>query len=264
MSRTPHAHAAPNAVWALGLPLAPFTMRQTVQAVGRLIARGEPSYFITANLNYAMLTDRDPELAEVNRRAGFVVADGMPLLWAARALGRPLPERVAGSDLIFALAAEAADRGWRVFLVGGREGVAAEAALRLCERFPRLTVAGVEVPPFRRQTTAEEASMIARIRAAKPDLLVGAFSQPHGEKWLAANARRLGVPACVQLGASLDFVAGKVRRCPRFIGRLGLEWAFRLAVEPRRLGGRYLNNGLFLARQLLGRARTPDRATVLP
>ena len=257
MSHTTVALSRPDPVWALGLPLAPFTMRETVEAVGGLIERGQPSFFITANLNYAMLTDRDPELPGVNRRAAFVVADGMPLLWAAKAGGRPLPERIAGSDLIFSLAAEAAANGWRVFLVGGREGVAAEAARRLCDRYPGLTVVGIEVPPFRHLSPAEEAGLFARVRAAKPDLLIGAFSQPFGEKWLAANVSKLGVPACVQLGASLDFVAGRVKRCPPLVARLGLEWAFRFAVEPLRLGGRYFRNGWFLLRSALWR-RTPS------
>ncbi|MBY0515163.1 MAG: WecB/TagA/CpsF family glycosyltransferase [Gemmataceae bacterium] len=243
----------PDPVWALGLPLAPLDMAGTVAAVNALIARREPSFFVTANLNYAMLADRDPEVRVVNRRAAFVIADGMPLVWAGR-----LPERVAGSDLLFELAANAAARGHRVFLAGGAEGVAATAAERLAEKYPGLNVVGIEVPPFRRQSAAEEAAMIARIRAAEPDLLIGAFSQPHGEKWLAANVERLGVPACVQLGASLDFAAGRVRRSPRWVARLGLEWGFRFAVEPRRLGGRYFRNAAFLARRLLSRSRHPQ------
>jgi N-acetylglucosaminyldiphosphoundecaprenol N-acetyl-beta-D-mannosaminyltransferase len=251
------ANPRPDPVWALGLPLVPFTMRQTVEAVGELIERGQPSFFITANLNYAMLTDRDSELPDVNLRAAFVVADGMPLLWAAKAGGHPLPERIAGSDLIFSLAAEAAANGWRVFLIGGREGVAAEAARRLCDRYPGLTIVGIEVPPFRQQSPAEAENMFARIRSTKPDLLIGAFSQPFGEKWLAANLSKIGVPACVQLGASFDFVAGRVKRCPPLIARLGLEWAFRFAVEPLRLGGRYFQNGWFLLWNVLWR-RTPS------
>jgi N-acetylglucosaminyldiphosphoundecaprenol N-acetyl-beta-D-mannosaminyltransferase len=117
-------------------------MRETVAAAATLIDRGEPTFFITANLNYAMLTDRDAELRAVNRQAAFVVADGMPLVWAARRTGRPFPERVAGSDLIFELAREAARRGDRVFFVGGKDGVAAEAVRRLVARYPGLNVSG--------------------------------------------------------------------------------------------------------------------------
>jgi len=231
-------------------------MRETLDAVNRLIARGEPSFLITANLNYAMLTERDPELQAVNRKAAFIVADGMPLVWASRGTDRRLPERVAGSDLLFELARAAAQRGHRVFLIGGRDGVADAAAARLKAHAPGLNVVGIEVPPFHKQTPEQEAAMIARIRNAKPDILIGAFSQPFGEKWLAANVERLGVPACVQLGASLDLAAGLVRRSPRWVARLGLEWGFRMAVEPRRLGRRYLRNLTFLARYLLSHLST--------
>ena len=248
----PNAVLVPEPVWALGLPLAPLTMAGTIEAVNALIARRAPSFFITANLNYAMLTDQSPELRDVNRQAAFIVADGMPLVWAGR-----LPERVAGSDLLFELAGNAAREGHRVFLVGGAEGVAVAAADCLAGRYPGLNVVGIEVPPFRRQTDEEEAAMIARIRMAEPDLLIGAFSQPFGETWLAANTTRLGVPVCVQLGASLNFGAGRVRRSPRWIARLGLEWAFRLAVEPRRLARRYFRNASFLARRLLFPRPTP-------
>jgi len=234
-------------------------MKETVAGVKRLITTGKPSFIITANLNYAMLTERDAELQQVNRKAAFIVADGMPLVWLGRSRERQIPERVAGSDLLFGLAAEAARCEQRVFVIGGREGVAQHAVSRLMQYAPGLNVVGIEVPPFRKQTADEEAAMIARIRTAKPDLLIGAFSQPFGEKWLAANVERLGVPVCVQLGASLDFAAGLVRRSPRWVARLGLEWAFRFAVEPRRLGRRYLRNSTFLARYLLSLLLTKNK-----
>ncbi len=243
------ANAVPEPVWAMGLPLAPLTMRGAVDAVNGLIARREPSYVITANLNYAMLSARDAALREVNRRAAFVLADGMPLVWSAGRAGTPLPGRVTGSDLIFELAAESAARGHRVFLLGGGDGVGATAAANLTARYPGLNVVGVEVPPFRERSAAEDAALVGRIRDARPDILLVAFSQPTGEKWIAANLDALGVPACVQVGASIDFAAGRVRRAPGWVQRFGMEWAFRCALEPRRLGGRYARNVGFLARQ---------------
>lgn len=234
-----------DAVWILGLPLAPLTNEQLPAVVERLIATGEPSYFITANLNYAQLTQQYEDLREVNRHAAFLVADGMPLVWVSRWRGTPLPERVAGSDAIFALCRLAAERGYRVFLLGGAPGVGDSASANLRARYPGLRIVGVESPPFREPTAAEHAALIDRIRDARPDLLIVAFSQPKGERWIHANYRDLGVPVCVQLGASLDFAAGRVRRAPRWLQRAGLEWAYRLALEPRRLAGRYIGNGLF-------------------
>jgi N-acetylglucosaminyldiphosphoundecaprenol N-acetyl-beta-D-mannosaminyltransferase len=236
-------------VW--GLPLSRLTRAETVDRVESLIARGRPCFFITANLHYAMLADCDPGLAAVNRQAEFLVADGMPLVWCSRLRKHRLPERVAGADLVYQLCQRAADRGHRIFLLGGQPGVAEEAAAKLCERFPGLQLAGIASPPFRQLNTAEHSELIDRIRRARPDLLLVAFGQPKGELWLGENCEALGVPVCVQMGATLDFVAGRIRRAPRWLQWMGLEWLFRAAQEPRRLGPRYLADLLFLGRAVL-------------
>jgi N-acetylglucosaminyldiphosphoundecaprenol N-acetyl-beta-D-mannosaminyltransferase len=240
----------PESVWVWRLPLAPVTFGQALDAVEALIRAGAPAYFITANLHYAMLTNHDPRLAAVNNQASFVLADGMPLVWASRWRPRRLPERVAGSDLVPALCGRAAEKGYRVFLLGGVPGVAEEAARKLAERFPGLQVVGTEAPPFRELSAEEVEALKARIRAARPDLLFVAFGQPRGEFWLANHCPSLGVPACVQVGGTFDFLAGRVQRSPRWLQRLGLEWAYRLSREPARLGGRYARNFLFALKML--------------
>jgi N-acetylglucosaminyldiphosphoundecaprenol N-acetyl-beta-D-mannosaminyltransferase len=243
-----------------GLPLAAYTFEQTMARIHELIAAGKPSYFITANLHYAMLCARDPSLAEVNRKAAFVVADGMPLVWASRWRAQRLPERVAGSDLMPAMCAAAAERGYRIFLLGGGPGVGHEAAQRLRERFPSLPIVGVEAPPFRPLTDDENDRLIERIRECRPDILFVAFGQPKGERWLAENYERLEVPVSVQIGASLDFMAGRVKRSPRLLQRVGLEWAYRLYLEPKRLATRYRDNALFALRMLGRDALSPRTA----
>jgi N-acetylglucosaminyldiphosphoundecaprenol N-acetyl-beta-D-mannosaminyltransferase len=248
---------APVSVW--GLPLAPLTFQQTLDEIERLIDRGEPGYVITANLHYAMLTARQPELVAVNRDARFLGADGMPLVWASRWRTRCLPERVTGADLVPALCRRAAERGYRVFLLGGAPGVGQQAAKALCTRWPNLAIVGIEAPPFRELTRAENAELVARIRAVRPEILLVAFGQPRGELWIAENYQVLGVPVCVQIGASLDFLAGKVPRAPRWLQRIGLEWAYRLLREPSRLWLRYAANALFAARMLLHDCWTPRR-----
>jgi N-acetylglucosaminyldiphosphoundecaprenol N-acetyl-beta-D-mannosaminyltransferase len=241
-------------VW--GLPMAAVTRAQAVDHVAALAAVGRPSYVITASSHYAMLSHEVPALAEVNRRAAFIVADGFPLVAASRLLGTPLPERVAGSDLIFDLCERSARDGLRVFLLGAAPGVAEEAAGRLLARYPGLVVAGTECPPFREPTAQEHQALLARLRAARPDILFVAFGQPKGELWVFENYESLGVPVCVQIGASLDFAAGRVPRAPRALQRAGLEWAFRMALEPRRLVPRYARNAVFLfgrfSRDLVG------------
>jgi N-acetylglucosaminyldiphosphoundecaprenol N-acetyl-beta-D-mannosaminyltransferase len=217
-----------------------------VEAVVSLIEAGQPSFFITANTHYAMLTHTDPDLKAINTRAAFVLADGAPLVWASRWKGSPLPERVAGSDLIFDLCAQAARNGYGIFLLGGAAGVADEAGRRLVERYPGLRIVGTESPPYRDLTAEEHDRLIERVRSAAPDILIVASTMPKGELWIAANYERLGIPLCVNLGAGLDFAAGRVRRAPRRLQKLGLEWAFRMSLEPSRLAPRYARNACFV------------------
>ena len=211
-----------NPVWVWDLPFAPMTLSETVNAVSALVESRRPSFFITANTHYAMLTKKHPDLHAVNTRAAFLVADGAPLVWASRWQGMPLPERVAGSDLIFDLCVRAAERKCRVFLLGGATGIAEEAARRLCRRYPELHIVGIESPPFapHRRGARRAGGQDPR---ARPDILFVAFGQPKGEFWIADHLQALGVPVCVQVGASLDFVAGQVRRAPRVLQRLGLN-----------------------------------------
>ncbi len=245
-------------VWVWRVPFAPLSMAETVTAIGNLIETGRPTFFITANTHYVMLTQQNPELQVINAKAAFILADGAPLVWASRWTGSPLPERVAGSDLVFELSAEAAKRGYRLFFVGGAEGVAEQAARRLRKRYPGLQVVGTECPLLHELTPEEEAALIGRIRAARPHILMVAFGQPKGERWIYQHLEQLGVPVSVQVGASLDFAAGRIRRAPSCMRNAGLEWAFRLALEPRRLFGRYVRNAWFIARMV---ARDMRQAT---
>jgi N-acetylglucosaminyldiphosphoundecaprenol N-acetyl-beta-D-mannosaminyltransferase len=199
-------------------------------------------------LNYAMLTAKDPRLREVNEEAAFIVADGMPLVWASRWKGSPLPCRVAGSDMLPALCARAARRGYRVFLLGAAPGVAEEAARRLCRAYPGLTIAGIEAPDFHALSAGETEDLKCLIRESETDVLIAAMGQPDGEFWLRRNYRDLEHTVCAQFGASIDFAAGRVARAPKWMQKTGLEWAYRLGREPRRLTGRYARNALFLAR----------------
>jgi N-acetylglucosaminyldiphosphoundecaprenol N-acetyl-beta-D-mannosaminyltransferase len=238
-------------VWVWGVPFAPITLNEAVATVSALIRERRPRFFITAPTHYAMLTESHPDLRAINERAAFIVADGKPLVWASRMQGSPLPERVAGSDLIFHLCEEAAREGFRVFLLGGEKGVADEAARKLVERYPGLRIVGTECPPFREPTPEEEETLLDRIRRAEPDLLFVAFGQPKGERWIIRHYESLGVPVSVQIGASLDFAAGKVRRAPRWMQKTGLEWVFRMMQEPRRLAGRYARNAWFIFRRVV-------------
>lgn len=244
----PVAPATGDRIPVWGVPFAPLTRAGAVAAVAALIEAGRPSFFITANTHYLMLSNQHPELHTVNERAAFIVADGAPVVWASRRIGTPLPERVAGSDLIYDLCEQAVRFGHRVFLLGGAEGIASAAADRLADLYPGLQVVGTGSPPYRDLTDEENLALIARVREARPDLLFVATGQPKGELWINQNLERLEVPVCVQVGASFDFVAGRIRRAPRLLQRINMEWAYRLWQEPRRLGPRYARNAWFLLR----------------
>jgi N-acetylglucosaminyldiphosphoundecaprenol N-acetyl-beta-D-mannosaminyltransferase len=241
--------------WVWGLPLVPWTRAQAADAAMALVEAGGPSYFITANAHYAMLTERDAALRAINDQAAFILADGAPLVWASRYGAAPLPERVAGSDLIYDLCRRAAERGFGVFLMGGAPGVAEQAGRRLEDLHPGLRIVGVECPPFGEPSAEEILATEAKISSARPDILILASTMPKGELWISAQAARLGIPLCVNLGAAMDFVAGRVPRAPRLVQRIGMEWAYRMWREPSRLAPRYARNAAFILKMLTRDAR---------
>ena len=230
----------------LGLPFARLNFEQTVDYVVQSIADQKPGYFITANLNYAMLSHRDKRLSEVNRNAAFLSADGMPIVWLSRLKRMPLPERVAGSDLLPALCKESAERGYRVFLLGAAEGVGLEAAKKLQQKYPKLQIAGVASPHLSNMSAEEEEKLCAQIKDSGAQLIFAALGQPKGEIWIAKNHHRWGNAIAVQVGASIDFAAGRIQRAPSWTHTTGLEWLYRLLQQPRRLTSRYASNALFL------------------
>lgn len=240
---------ATTQVW--DLPFAVLSMDETLDRIQQMIEDRTPSHVITANLNFAMLCDKSDEVKEVARRASLILCDGMPIYWRSMFTARPLPERVAGSDLIFRLAERASQCGHSIFLLGAAEGVAATTAKRLQELYPALKIAGTECPPFRKLDDAEHESLCQRIRDCKPDILLVAFGQPKGEVWIDENLDALNVPVAIQLGASFDFVAGTAKRAPRLFQKTGMEWFYRMLTDPNRLVPRYAGNALFLAKTML-------------
>jgi exopolysaccharide biosynthesis WecB/TagA/CpsF family protein len=168
------------------------------------------------------------------------------VVWLGRLLGTRVPERVAGADLIPAFVGVAAEVGARVFLLGGERGVAAEAAARLTARYPALVVAGTYEPPRASIEDMNNAEILARIEEARPDVLLVALGHPKQERWIDMNRDRLPVSVAIGVGCVLDLIAGRSQRAPRWMQKVGLEWAYRLAQEPRRLVGRYVRDAVWL------------------
>lgn len=223
----------------LGVPFDSLTLSGAVDRVHAMVDAGMPHYVVTANVDFLVQARRDPELHRILVDADLVLCDGTPLVWASRWLGNSLPGRVAGADLVPLLLQRAAVRGWRVFLLGAAPGVAEEAARRIAAQYPTLPPIAHYSPPFRSLRDINHDEINAKIRAAEPDLLLVSFGCPKQEKWISMQYRTLGVPVVIGVGATLDFLAGQVRRAPRWMQRSGSEWLFRLLQEPRRLFRRY-------------------------
>jgi N-acetylglucosaminyldiphosphoundecaprenol N-acetyl-beta-D-mannosaminyltransferase len=245
-------------VW--GNSFACLTMQQTIELADSVIGNGRPEYFITANLNYLMLSSQSHRLREINRQCCCIVADGTPIVARSRFSDRPLPERVTGADMIINLAKLAAEKGYRIFFLGGAEGVADAAAEALRRLFPDLQVAGTLCPPFRPLNSQEHAEMIESIRSSQADVLLVAFGQPKGEIWIADHFQELNIPLSIQLGASFDFLAGTARRAPRIWQAVGCEWLYRALSDPKRLVPRYWKNMLFLAQLIQKDVREYSRS----
>jgi N-acetylglucosaminyldiphosphoundecaprenol N-acetyl-beta-D-mannosaminyltransferase len=224
----------------LGVPFDTLTIAKALHRIGEMIASREPQYVVTANVDFCVQALEDVELHRILLDASLVLCDGTPLVWASRLLGNPLPERVAGADLAPLLIGRAAEKGYRIFLLGGAPDVAQSAVARLQEQHPRLMIAGYYSPPYRPLLDMNHDEICERIRAAKPDLLFVSFGCPKAEKWMAMHYRSLGVPVSIGVGATIDFLAGRVHRAPEWMQICGLEWVYRLSQEPRRLGPRYL------------------------
>ncbi|MGD9144047.1 MAG: WecB/TagA/CpsF family glycosyltransferase [Anaerolineae bacterium] len=215
----------------LGVRVDDATNDDLVDRVDAFVASSQPHQIVTLNTEMVVAAHEEASLAQVLNSADLNVADGAGVMLAARLLGHPLRERVTGSDGIYRLAAHCAQQGYRPFLLGAAPGVAEVAAGRLVAANPDLEVAGVYAGS---PLPEDEDDIIARVRAAEPELLLVAYGVPAEEKWIARNRQRLGVPVMIGVGGTFDFVAGMTRRAPPWMRRWGLEWLYRLLQEPWR------------------------------
>lgn len=250
-----------------GISIHAVSERECVDHVFDELGAGRGGWIVTPNLDHLRRLTRDANFRSLCERAELRVADGMPLLWAARLQGTPLPERVAGSNLIWSLSERAARAGRSVYLLGGDPGTAEESARVLRERFTSLRIAGIHCPApgFERDAQAL-AQISAELARSGADLVLVALGSPKQEQLIAQLCAQLPRAWWIGIGISFSFVAGRVTRAPRWMQRLGLEWVHRLAQEPRRLARRYLVDGLPFAAALLvgcawrGMRRTPNGA----
>lgn len=215
-----------------------------IQTADEFIQSKKPHYVVTANLNYLALSLKDPEFRDIILTADRITADGMPVIWASKLLGCPLKERVTGSDMGPELAKLAAEKGYSIFLLGGEPEVAKNAVKNLTQKYPKLRIAGYYSPPFNPLLEMNEEEIFRIIKDAKPDILLVSLAGGKTEKWIRMNYVRLNIPFAIGVGATIDFIAGKVSRAPKWMQRHGLEWLYRLVNEPKRLFKRYAGDGL--------------------
>jgi N-acetylglucosaminyldiphosphoundecaprenol N-acetyl-beta-D-mannosaminyltransferase len=223
-------------VAVLGCAIDVVTLDDAVTAVEARIASREPCQHVAINAAKLVRLQRDQQLRDVVAGCELVTADGQAVVWASRVLRRPLPERVTGIDLMDALLTRASERGYGAFVLGARPEVLERALQELRRRHPGLRVEG----RHGYFTRDEESAVVDEIASAGPDLLFVALETPAKELFLARNRARLRIPFVMGVGGAVDILGGVRKRAPRLLQRLGLEWAYRLAQDPRRLAGRYI------------------------
>ena len=242
-------------IYLKGVQIHAVTEEQAVDHVVRSLEQRRGGWVVTPNLDHLRRLAHDQKLKALYRHATLAVADGMPLIWASRIQGTPLPARVAGSDLIGSLSGAAAEHGKSIFLLGGDPGTAEGAADALSRRYGNVRIAGTYCPPVGfEKDPAEMRKVIVRLQEADPDIVYVALGSPKQE-WLIGELRGYLPRAWwLGIGISFSFLSGRVRRAPKWMQRTGLEWVHRLAQEPRRLAKRYLVDGLPFAAGLLANA----------
>lgn len=218
----------------------------------KTLEHGRGGWVITINLDHLRRCEKQPSYAELVRSAEVVVADGMPLVWAAKLQGTPLPERVAGSDLVSTIAQHAAAHGRSIYLLGGNPGTADAAADVLKERHTELTIAGTHCPPFGFEKDETEMNLIRDLLAeAQPDIVYVALGSPKQELLIQQIRNTIPRAWWLGIGISFSFLSGEVKRAPKWMQKLGIEWVHRLIQEPGRLARRYLIEGIPYAIKLM-------------
>jgi N-acetylglucosaminyldiphosphoundecaprenol N-acetyl-beta-D-mannosaminyltransferase len=234
-------NVVPNRIRVGKLPVDMVSFEGALDVIDQLVRSGEGGTVFTPNVDHIVMAEHNERFRAAYQAASLSLVDGTPVMWASRLLGKPLPAKVSGSDLIMPLMERAAERDYRVYFLGGNPGVAERAREKLQAVLPRIQIVGTDdsrIDVSGDLTGGDE--IVERIRNARPDLVLVALGAPKQEIWSHARLNLLKPAVLIGVGASLDFVAGIQKRAPRWMSNAGVEWLYRLAQEPRRLAGRYL------------------------
>lgn len=206
-------------------------MNQAIQSIDNIIDEGVPSQVVTLNAEIVYNTRQEPDLRQIINSARLVTPDGIGIVWAARRLGYRVQERVTGIDLVYQLCSQAAEKGWRMYLLGAAPGIAEAAGKKLIQSYPGLVISGTHDGYF---SVEQLDDIITEIQDLSPDILLAALGAPRQEYWINENKEKLGVPVCIGVGGSFDVIAGIKERAPEIMIKLNLEWLYRLLSEPSR------------------------------
>lgn len=224
-----------------GIEFDNISMNEAIQRIEILIEEKVPAFILTPNVDHIVKLQVDSEFKFIYGKASMIVADGAPIIWAARLLGMPLKEKISGSDLLPKVCEMAEKNGLRVFFMGGRPGAADSAKVIMEKLYPEIQIVGTDCPPFGFEKDKNaNITICEKIKNVRPDILFVGLGAPKQEKWIYNNYSQIGVPVSIGIGVSLEFIAGMVKRAPVWMQRNGLEWLWRLMMEPRRLWKRYL------------------------
>lgn len=228
----------------LDCPVARLTLDETVSEVHKIIATRQTHQHCVVNAGKYVLMHRDPALRDIVRSCSLINADGQSVVWALKLIGRPIPERVTGIDLMERLFIESDKKNYRVYFLGATQPVLDRVIEHVKKNFPGLVVAGSQNGFFKND---DSDAVAARVSAANADILFVAMGSPKKEYWMARNIGKLNVPFCMGVGGSFDVVAGRAKRAPRWIQNAGFEWFYRYIQEPIRLWRRYwVDNFVFV------------------
>ena len=215
-------------------------MEETIDAIEKMISDRKKSYIVPINVDVVMQIENDPKLKEIVDKADLVLVDGQPLVWIARWHKKPVKAKISGSDLIPELCKVAAKRGYSIFIIGGADGVAEIAKTNLEKQFIGIQIVGTYAPPFGFEKDDNELEKInLMINQKNPDILIACLGCPKQEKWIYDNYQKYNANVSICAGATVDFLAGNVKRAPKWMSNHGLEWLFRVTQDPKRLIKRY-------------------------
>ena len=224
----------------LNTQISNISMNESIHEIEGRISAKEKSYVVAINVDVVMKMENDNYLKEITDKADMVLVDGKPLVWIAKLYKRPVKEKISGSDLVPLLCEMAAKKGHSIFILGGKEGVAKQAKIKLEQKHPKIKIVGDYSPQFGFEKDSNEVEKVNKIISrAKPDILIVCLGCPKQEKFIYENYKKYDAIMSICAGATVDFLAGNVKRAPRWVSDVGLEWFYRFMKEPRRMFKRY-------------------------